>query len=86
MADTFNVLFRYLPIVLVLAGVAQLILGMGELHLTGRTMSMMDLSMPGERWLLLTGYVRAAVDGLWTIGFAGVVAAASRYIDGVAAR
>ncbi|MEO0653371.1 MAG: hypothetical protein AAFY77_00730, partial [Pseudomonadota bacterium] len=67
MAHSFNVLFRYLPILLVLAGVAQLILGMVGLHLTGRTMSILDLGMPGERWLLLTGYVRAAVDGHWTI-------------------
>ena len=74
-------LVRLLAIALIFVGFLELGAGLGEIYVTQQNNALVGAGvMPGEGWLVMTGYVRAASDGLWTMGFGGVVAAAGAYL------
>ena len=72
---------RLLGPALIVIGVLELITGVGEIYVSHQAIGfgVADTS-GGERWLVFSAYVRALSDGLWTIGFGGVVAAAGVYL------
>ena len=84
MIDPARPLFRILPVALVIIGVMQLALGFMEVRISGRSTYLGATDVSAEvRWLAAMAYVRVLADGIWTLGFAAVVAAASRYLDTV---
>ncbi len=70
----------FLGSVLVIVGILEIGAGLAEVVIT-RSAIMFNAGdvLGGERVILFAAYVRAVSDGLWTIGFGGLVAIAGAF-------
>ena len=82
MASLLAVL-RFVPVFLVGVGLLKIVVGIVEVRLTGTSLALDVDTIVGARWLLFAAYLRAVEDALWTIGFAPVVWASTRYLERV---
>lgn len=78
--NTVRAFYSALPIVLIMIGVLQLVLGLGEVYQNQITIGMGE-TLPAQRWFVMSAYMRVVADGFWTLGFAAVVAAAALYLE-----
>lgn len=80
--NTVRAFYTALPVILIVIGVLQLVLGLGEVHQTQVRVGM-GSDLPEQRWFVMTAYIRVVADAFWTFGFAAIVAAAAAYLDGL---
>jgi uncharacterized membrane protein YidH (DUF202 family) len=72
--------YSALPVILIVIGMLQLVLGLGEIYQNQVSIGMGE-PIPAQRWFLMSAYIRVVADAFWTIGFAAVVAAAAAYLE-----